>query len=305
MNFKYKIVEDERYGYLRVDPIPTEEEVLQYYAREFYAERPQNFNDSSLTVQQEEKEFFYNRWESILNQCQAHFGRVENLSIFDIGFGYAQALLYFKAKGLEASGLEPSPEGVDYARRQGLNVFQSGIEEFSCVKEKRYDVVTLLNVLEHLRDPAQTLCNIKKQLLKKDGLLVIDVPNEFNAFQTVANQEYGLGEWWVSPPSHINYFSATSLKKLLIECGYSIIHAEASFPLEIFMLLGDVYVGNNELGKRCHEKRVLFESLLRKHGKQNVLVDFYKSLAELNLGRQIVMFATQQSGKDERKNGVF
>jgi len=292
MDKKYQIIEDPIHNYLRVDPIPTNEEVTQYYKQEFYSSSNVNFNDSSLEVQEEEKEFFNSKWESIHNFCLKHFGEIKNISLFDIGFGYAQALLYFKDKGYQISGLEPSFEGVEYAQKQGLKVYNAEIEDFSCAGPEKYDVVLLISVLEHLRNPFQTLNNIKSQLLKKNGLLVVDVPNEFNDFQTIANSEYGLNEWWICPPAHINYFSATTLKNLLKKCGYVIEHCEASFPLELFMLTGEVYVGNQVIGKQCHSKRVRFEHLMKKHGKINKLTCFYKALAELDLGRQVITFAS-------------
>lgn len=289
---KYKIIPDPVYGYLRVEPIPTQKEVERYYQEEFYSSEYKRFNDSSLEVQKEERDFFNSRWEDICARCEEHFGKIEGLSVFDIGFGFAQALLYFRDKGMVASGLEPSPEGVEYARTQGLHVYQASIEDFSCVGSERFDVVTLINVLEHLRYPAETLLNIKKELLKSGGLLVIDVPNEFNDFQTVGNAEFNLNEWWVCPPNHINYFSVSSLNHLLNICGYDVKYCECSFPLEIFLLMGDVYVGDSELGKACHRKRVQFEYLMRKHGKAKKLSQFYQALAELDLGRQVVVYAS-------------
>ena len=292
MTKAYKIVPDHEYRYLRADPVPTQEEVERHYQEEFYSSTYKQFNDSSLAVQAEEQEFLNSRWDAIGRVCEEHFGAIRGLSLFDVGFGFAQALLYFRAKGMHVSGLEPSPEGVKYALSQGLEVFQSGIEDFSCVGAKRYDIVTLLNVLEHLRSPAETLKNIRQGLLKHNGLLIVDVPNEFNDFQTVANAEYGLKEWWICPPTHINYFSVNSLKALLSACGYTVHRCESSFPLEIFMLLGDVYVGNPDLGKTCHQRRVRFEHLMRKHGKGEKLRRFYQALAELDLGRQCVLYAT-------------
>lgn len=290
MEKKFRIVTDSAHAFLRADPIPAQQEVKEYYKQEFYSSDCRRFNDSSLQVQVEEEDFFLSRWEGIYSKCIEHFGH-GSLSLFDIGFGFSQALLYFRDRGFAVSGLEPSPEAVEYARSKGLQVYNAGIEDFECVGERRFDVVTLLNVLEHLRDPAATLGNIKSKLLRAGGLLVVDVPNEFNDFQTIANEEYNLKSWWVCPPNHINYFSATSLKKLLVDCGYSIFHAEASFPMEIFMLMGDVYVGNGDLGRTCHDKRVKFEYLMRKYGKKGKLAKLYQLLAELDLGRQVVVYA--------------
>ena len=63
-------------------------------------------------------------------------------------------------------------------------------------------------------------------------------------------------------------------------------------PLELFLLFGDVYVGDGELGKNCHEKRVAFEDNLRRHGKSDTLNRFYTAMADLNLGRSAIVYAT-------------
>ena len=291
MKSEYAIVQEPRYGYFRLDPIPSAEEVDRFYREEFYASY-KNFNDSSLEVQLEDQDFYFSRWESVAQRIEQHFGRREGLSLLDIGAGYGQALLYFRSAGLDVAGIEPTTEGVEYARSQGLTIYHTGIEDFDCVSDKRFDVVTIINVLEHLRDPVRILENVREKLLKKGGLLVLDIPNDFNDFQLVADTESDLGRWWIVPPVHINYFSATSLKRTLAGTGYSVIASESSFPLEIFLLFGDVYVGDPALGSACHKKRVKFEYLMRKHGKAKKMQQLYEKLAELDLGRQIVMYAT-------------
>ena len=85
------------------------------------------------------------------------------------------------------------------------------------------------------------------------------------------------------------------LKNLLERCGYRIVRAVSSFPLEMFLLMGDVYVGNPEAGKSCHRRRVLFESLMRKYGKSEKLQRLYAALADLDLGRQVVVYATPET----------
>ena len=60
----------------------------------------------------------------------------------------------------------------------------------------------------------------------------------------------------------------------------------------MFLVMGDVYVGNPTLGKQCHNKRVTFEKVMRKHGKEEKLIKFYQAIADCDLGRQVVMYAS-------------
>jgi 2-polyprenyl-3-methyl-5-hydroxy-6-metoxy-1,4-benzoquinol methylase len=288
----YKVIEDPEHHYRRVDPIPSVEEVEKYYKEDFYAETNPAFNDSSLEVQQRDKMFFDARWERIHEVCEKYIGSTKGRKAYDIGFGYAQALLYLKEKGLICGGIEPSQEGVDYAKQHGINGKVAGIEEpESYISEEKQDIVLLINVLEHLRTPYETLTNIREHLIADNGILVIDVPNEFNAFQMAANTQYDLKDWWVAPPKHINYFSLSSLVTLLNKAKFEVIYEEASFPMELFLLFGDVFVGNQSLGRLCHEKRMNFEFVMRRNGFADKLNKFYESLAQLELGRQITVFA--------------
>jgi len=290
----FKIVSDPKYGYLRVDPKPTKEEVEEFYKKDFYTEQQTKINDSSLEVQLKDKDFFDSRWDRIYNVCKSLLGNLNKKKIYDVGFGFGQGLIYYKAKGLICSGIEPSSEAVEYVKQNGIdNVFLGNIEGENTYQNKsKQDIVLLINVLEHLRNPAEVLTKIKNNLLNKEGVLVIDVPNEFNAFQEVANTEFNLEEWWVTPPSHINYFSVQSLVNLLEQSGYEVQVKESSFPMEMFLLFGEIYVGDNQIGGKCHEKRKNFEERLIKNGHEETLYKFYQNLAELELGRQITVYAT-------------
>ena len=293
---KHQVVTDPEFGFKRLDPIPTTEEVEKLYLDEFYSQNAAYFNNSSLQIQLEQTEFQSRRWQRIIDVCAELDGDgVQRKTVFDIGFGFAQALKYFREKGYSVSGLEPSPEGVAYAREQGIVATRGGIDDLQSIDPGRSDLVLFLNVLEHLREPAQTLCAIRQKLMHSKSMLVVEVPNDFNDFQTAANQEFGLDEWWVLAPNHINYFSHTSLKNLLRDCGYRVVHSEASFPLELFLLFGDVYVGNGTLGKSCHEKRTAFEAILRKQGKTDKLNQFNRAMAELDLGRSAIVYAVPEA----------
>jgi hypothetical protein len=47
---KYRIVTDPKYGYLRVDPIPTPEEVEHFYLEKFYSSDYNQFNDNRCSI---------------------------------------------------------------------------------------------------------------------------------------------------------------------------------------------------------------------------------------------------------------
>lgn len=288
----YRLVPHPKFGFLQIKPTPTSEEITKFYKDEFYSSAYPRFNNSALDAQLMDKEFLDAHREDLCGTIQAMTGKsLAGLEALDIGCGWAQTLIYFKQKGMIGHGFDPAPEAVAYGKEQGLNVIQAGLERMDVFGDKKFDVVTLLNVLEHAADPAALLKEVCDKVLKRGGVLLVEVPNEFNAFQVAGREVHQLEEWWVAPPAHLNYFNNDSLRKLLQGTGYEVKLTEACFPMEMFLLFGDNYVKDRPLGRKCHERRMAFELNLRRQGRTGVLRKFYQSLAEQNLGRQITAFA--------------
>jgi 2-polyprenyl-3-methyl-5-hydroxy-6-metoxy-1,4-benzoquinol methylase len=289
---QYRIERNEEFGFYQIRPTPSQEEITKFYADEFYSSQYKGFNNSALDVQLADQAFHDAHREDICIAIEGISKRpLKDQRILDVGCGWAQTLLYFKNRGARCYGFDPAPEAVAYAQTQGLMVKQAGMSNLEIFPGETFDVVTLLNVLEHLADPLTIVREIRHKVLKPGGLLVIEVPNDFNAFQRCGQRLHGLKEWWVAPPAHLNYFNNDSLRSLLLGSGYTVQLSEASFPLEMFLLFGDNYVADKALGRECHERRMAFELNLREQGLDDVLHRFYRSLAEQNLGRQITVYA--------------
>jgi 2-polyprenyl-3-methyl-5-hydroxy-6-metoxy-1,4-benzoquinol methylase len=79
------------------------------------------------------------------------------------------------------------------------------------------DVITLMNVLEHVNEPFELLCQLKR-ILKPGGLLVIDVPNN----SVVSMRGQLLGRWpELDLGEHINHFVPATLDGLLQRAGFT------------------------------------------------------------------------------------
>lgn len=292
---RYTVEPHPEFGFFQVKPTPSAEEITRFYAEEFYSAKYKAFNNSALEVQESDREFHDAHRQDILDTIERLSARpIAGQTVLDVGCGWGQAMQYFAAKGARCAGFDPAPEAVDYVRSRGLECVRAGMERMDVFGARRFDVVTLMNVLEHLADPLVVMREIRDKVLAPGGLLVIEVPNEFNDFQQAGRQLHGLTHWWVAPPAHLNYFSASSLSAALRGSGYAVRHAEASFPLEMFLLMGDQYVGNGALGRACHEKRMAFEMNLRAMGHVQTLHRFYQALAALDLGRQVIAYASME-----------
>jgi hypothetical protein len=124
-------------------------------------------------------------------------------------------------------------------------------------------------------------------MLKPGGLLCLIVPNDYNPIQEALRSVCNFPSWWVAPPHHINYFDTKSIENLVDRAGMKILNKEATFPIDLFLIMGDNYIGNDELGRLCHTKRKTLEINLEKAGLGELRHQLYRSFAEVGIGREI------------------
>ena len=96
--------------------------------------------------------------------------------ILDVGCGEGGVLTAFEKAGYNCTGLEYSSARVEYAREKGsldIKFIQGNIEEF--FGDEKFDVIMMLDVIEHLDRKLQTLKNIKK-ILSSEGIVIISFP---------------------------------------------------------------------------------------------------------------------------------
>lgn len=251
----FKIIDCEVCGFKHLDPIPSKEEIKEYYKRQYYQEKIPKL----LNPQKEAKEL---RWSNLkyrdcLITLNEYIGN-EPKRLLDVGCGNGFFLKFMKENGWEVFGIEPSLKASEYARSLELNVFNTTLEEFTDDKWFNYfDLVNLKCVLEHIQNPVEVL-KVCKSFLKDSGMICVEVPNDFNALQLQVHKS-GKPQWWIAIPDHINYFDFRSLEKLLESLGYEIVLSTTGFPMELFLLMGEDYVGSDEVGSKCHQKRMKYE----------------------------------------------
>jgi SAM-dependent methyltransferase len=82
-----------------------------------------------------------------------------------------------------------------------------------------YDLVTLLDVLEHLYQPRTAFENLR-QLVKPGGRLFIETGNPGSEWP----RRFGIGEWWyVRLLEHHIFWSRRSLQRIAAEFGFKVI----------------------------------------------------------------------------------
>ena len=99
-----------------------------------------------------------------------------SLNIFDIGCGTGGMLFELNKKNFisKASGCEPHPIGFEFCKKRKLSVKKCTLNNLK-IENELYDAVLCMDVLYHKDiDPIKSFQKIK-QLLKPNGILVLNV----------------------------------------------------------------------------------------------------------------------------------
>lgn len=218
----YRIVRCGECGLWYVNPQPTPEELSQFYATyddgEQWRARERGFNEGVR--------------RAILPFAQGG-------ALLDVGCGSGDFLVCMREAGFRVQGIEPSRSGSSYAQSvHGIEIFRGMVEDYIAgAPLDTYEVVSLLNVLEHLTDPHRMLLQIR-ELIRPNGLLAVVVPDaRFHDFVGKFRALLGASDpyWLERPksvlsgfklPDHLSSFEPRTISLLLQRCGFSIERAQ-------------------------------------------------------------------------------
>lgn len=288
---QHYIIDCEPCGFKHAIPLPDEKEQADFYEHSFY----ENYWGNYIRNHLEESEWYKIEYNEKYDLFKKFLPSPVQQTLLDIGSGPG---LFLKAgcdRGWTTVGVEPGRAAWKYSTSKlALNVHNVFFNEETHTQFGTFQVVHINNVLEHLLHPQNTLLCIH-DILEPDGLISVSVPNDFNPLQKAVIDYYKKDMWWVDIREHVNYFDRDSLDNLLIKTGFRPIYHTSSFPLELFILLGEDYIGNNKIGREIHNKRKKFDCAMEKSGNTNLKRKIYNKLSEIGLGREITVIGKKQT----------
>ena len=283
----FDVVACERCGFRHVVPLPTPEELASVYRHDYYTREKPLY----LERHAEDRAWWDGVYRRRYEQLEAlRGGRPGRL--LDVGCGPGFFLRHGADRGWDVHGVEPSEQAAAHARGLGVPVRRGVLDRALAAELGAFDVVHVHQVLEHVPDPAEIL-RIAGALLAPDGLLFVSVPNDYSPLQRHAREHLGHPPWWVVPPHHLNYFDRASLGGLLARVGFEVVHETTTFPMEVFLLMGERYVGDDALGRRVHGMRKALEDAVAGSPLEGALQTLYEALFRHDIGRECVVVARQ------------
>jgi len=284
-------------GFIHVNPIPDKERLRLFYQQEYHT-KIKTFDYSTVNesyVKQKREEVKsqpgYIHVYNLVNRLLSR--NVNGKSMLDIGCGNDLLASYFQDHFWDSNVLEPNKDAANYLRMHGLKVYELFAEEMDQVGLSNLSFVNIQFVLEHVADPEDLLRKIY-DAMAPGGLIRVCVPNDFSEGQMAYKEYYNKDYHWVVSPDHVNYFSFTSLSQLLGKAGFDEVHRTTNFPLEFFLLGGMDYY-NDEVAKKgigpfVHQ----FQQAFVRTGRGAKLNQLFQALAQLELGRSILMIAKKR-----------
>jgi SAM-dependent methyltransferase len=164
-------------GTIRFDPYLDEASLARFYAEDYQA--------------------MYGRATDVAKAFESQRPTAERLlatvrsritpgsRVFEVGCGAGGALAVFRDAGCEVTGCEFSPELLEYGGAQGLKELRPGglADQPVPAPGARFDLIYMLHVFEHLRDPVAVL-RCARERLTAGGRIAIVVPDVSRIHET-------------------------------------------------------------------------------------------------------------------------
>lgn len=195
---EFDLLYDEDLDMLATHPAPKD--LDSYYKSESYI----SHTDSRRTVVDKMYQIVkkFSLWQKV-NLINTYVKSQKTL--LDIGAGTGDFLVTVINQKWIAEGVEPNYDARMRAQEKGVELNY----DMSSLTDKKFKVITLWHVLEHLPDLENQIEKMTS-LLEEDGILVIAVPN-FKSYDADHYQNF-----WAAydVPRHLWHFSRTAIEKL-------------------------------------------------------------------------------------------
>jgi SAM-dependent methyltransferase len=152
---------------------------------------------------------FYKRLENFVKR------HVAGRTILDVGCGDGVFLSCMSSEW-SRHGLEPSASGAALARQRNLDVAHATLD--SAPEQLQADVVSALDVIEHVIDPHHFVESFKRHLRPR-GVVLLLTGDADSYPARIAGPQWSYLRWC----GHISVFSQAGLRKLLESHGFEVL----------------------------------------------------------------------------------
>ncbi len=204
---EYKIFKCKECNVSFLHPIPQNPEKI--YNRQY-------FEKWYLKYYEKRKEYLRKLWKEVKSFVP------EKGRAFDVGCGVGIFLEILKEEGWEVSGQEVSPFAINFCKKKGFKVYTEPLNRCN-IPPETFDLITMWDVIAHLKDPVLYLESCKK-ILKPEGIVVIKTPLHTQQIFFLSNllSFTGKSKSLIHVPAQIFHFDKKSIKNLLVSRNFNV-----------------------------------------------------------------------------------
>ncbi|MRI01099.1 methyltransferase domain-containing protein [Kriegella sp. EG-1] len=194
---------------------PQPEELDQYYKSDNYISHTDASRTLTEKIYQIVKKFSLELKVRLINKYSEN-----DKTLLDVGAGTGDFLAVAKHKGWSVFGVEPNWYARGKASEKEINL--SG--DLEAVMNRKYQVITLWHVLEHLTDLENQILKMSS-LLEDNGTMVIAVPN-YKSYDAKYYKDF-----WAAydVPRHLWHFSQDAIQRLFAKYQMEVVAKKPLF----------------------------------------------------------------------------
>lgn len=205
----FKLIKCTGCGLFLLHPTLSKGESAAYYPQEYICYLPAIEDETNCFTR-------INRYLALRKRVQ-WINRTTRVpgEILDIGCATGILLSGLKKRGWACQGVEPDKKASDYARKRfDINIHNGYLEDVN-FSENSFDVITMMDVLEHVHDPVSTVVKVYK-LLKPGGKFMGSLPNASSWERHIFRSHWA--GWEV--PRHYRTFNPENLPLFFKKYGF-------------------------------------------------------------------------------------
>jgi len=235
----FRIVKCKNCGLTYVNPRLTRASLGLVYNQEYYGglgfDPCVNYFDES---------FFHGNRIGFMTDVRSVVPFSPKQKLLDIGCGLGNLLAIAKEVGYICYGIDVSPFAVKYVQNRfpDIRIFEGDLGQVS-LPERDFDVITAIEVVEHLHDPMSFFkrCAL---LLRHGGVLAYTTMNSDRMYAPFNWRQRGVSWGYINPEGHLYYFDKSTILSYFRQAGLT--------PIDIY---------KNGLWRHRSEVRASFKRL--------------------------------------------
>ena len=161
--------------------------------------------------------------------CAVDIGSLRGQRLLDVGCDTGQFLACAARRfGIRPVGVDVAARAVEIAAAAGIEAYHTTMED-APARLAGFPVITAIDVIEHVADPARFLRDIRGRLAG-GGAAYVETPNIRSAVYSLGRALCGVARGRpeavfrrLFPPEHVQYFTAASLRRLAADAGLEMV----------------------------------------------------------------------------------